>query len=64
MDKLEAYSILDQAHPAFNEPTLGCLDKSTFYYVANSLWSGYDDNHNLKPESQLQDVVILKVNLK
>lgn len=64
MDKLEAYSILDQAHPAFNEPTLGTLDKNTFYYVANSLWSGYDDNHNLKPDAQLQEVVILKMNLK
>lgn len=64
MDKLEAYSILDQGHPAFNEPTLGTLDKNTFYYVANSLWSGYDDNHNLKPDTQLQEVIILKTNLK
>ena len=64
MDTLESYSILDQGHPAFNEPTLGTLDKNTFYYVANSLWSGYDDNHGLKPDAQLQEVVILKTNLK
>lgn len=63
-DALTGYKILDRAHPAFNEPTIGCVVNDTFYYVANSLWSGYTDDHQLKPVDQLQDVVILKVKLR
>lgn len=63
-DKLAGYEIIDRGHAAFNEPTIGCLLNDDFYYVANSLWSGYTQDHQLKPETQLQDVVILKTNLK
>jgi DNA-binding beta-propeller fold protein YncE len=63
-NSLTGYKIIDRAHQAFNEPTIGFADEDTFYYVANSLWSGYDDDHKLKPEDQLQDVVILKADLK
>lgn len=63
-DKLTGHFIIDRAHPAFNEPTIGCKVNDTFYYVANSLWSGYDKQHRLKPENELQDVVILKAALK
>lgn len=63
-DKIIAYKIIDQSHPAFNEPTLGSVFNDTYYYVANSQWSGYDDKHNIKPKDQLQDIVILKVDLK
>lgn len=55
--------VIDNAHPAFNEPTIGCLSGKEFYYVANSLWSGYNKDHSLKPEDQLQEVVILKSKL-
>lgn len=63
-DKIIAYKIIDQSHPAFNEPTLGSVINGTYYYVANSQWGGYDDKHNIKPNDQLQDIVILKVDLK
>jgi sugar lactone lactonase YvrE len=59
-DRLTGHTIIDRAHPAFNEPTIGCRVNNTFYYVANSQWSGYDAENHLKPESELQDVVILK----
>jgi hypothetical protein len=57
------YRIIDSKHPAFNEPTIGFVDEDTFYYVANSLWSGYDEKSNLKEAKELQDVVILKASL-
>lgn len=63
-DELTAYQIIDQNHPAFNEPTLGCVYDNTFYYVANSQWDAYDKDHNLKPVGELQDIVILKVDMK
>jgi hypothetical protein len=62
-DKLISYAIIDRKHPAFNEPTLGCVYRDTFYYVANSQWSGYRDQ-KIKPVDELQDIVILKAKLK
>lgn len=62
--KIVDYVIIDRGHEAFNEPTIGCLSGNEFYYVANSLWSGYDDERRLKPVDQLQEVVILKSTLK
>ncbi len=61
---IEAFTIIDRAHPAFNEPTIGCITNNAFYYVANSLWSGYTEQHELKSESELQSVVILKSKLE
>lgn len=57
------YKIYDRDHPAFNEPTNGCLDGNQFYYVATSQWSGYENNVQ-KPVSELQDIVILKSHLQ
>jgi hypothetical protein len=61
--KFERYQLIDNDHPAFNEPTNGCIVSSDLYYVANSQWSGYE-NGKLKPTDKLQDIVILKKNLK
>lgn len=63
LDKVVNYQVIDHNHPAFNEPTNGCIIGDTFYYVANSQWGGYDDQHNLKPVDQLQDIIILKADL-
>lgn len=64
MDQFIDYKILDRAHPAFNEPTIGCISDDTFYYIANSLWSGYTEQRKLKPVGELQDVVVLKLKMK
>jgi len=63
MTGIDSANIIDRKHPAFNEPTMGCLSGSQFYYVANSPWSAYDDHFNIKQES-IQNLVILKANLK
>jgi sugar lactone lactonase YvrE len=63
-ESLKSYNIIDRGHPAFNEPTIGIVDGANFIYVANSLWSGYDDSRKIKPVDQLQPVVILKAALK
>jgi sugar lactone lactonase YvrE len=55
--------VIDRAHPAFNEPTIGCVSDGNFYYVANSLWSGYTKDAKLKPVGELEDVVVLKAKL-
>jgi hypothetical protein len=63
-DQIPKFEILDRKHPAFNEPTLGTIQDDIFYYIANSQWGGYDQQHRIKPANQLQDIVILKVDLK
>jgi sugar lactone lactonase YvrE len=63
-NSLEKATIIDNDHPAFNEPTTGCMSGNELYYIANSLWSGYNEDHSLKSEDQLQDVVILKAKMK
>lgn len=55
---------IDRAHPAFNEPTNGCIVNGVLYYIANSQWGGYTEDGKLKPLDQLQDVVILKKDLR
>jgi hypothetical protein len=58
------YKIIDRGHPAFNEPTIGCISDGSFYYIANSLWSGYTDKKELKGFDQLQEVVVLKAKIE
>lgn len=62
-NQITQFEIIDRKHPAFNEPTLGVVAGKTFYYIANSQWSGYDLHHDIKPDSLLQDIVILKSKL-
>lgn len=47
-----------------NEPTQGAVVGDKLYYVATSQWGGYDEKHQLKPDAELKDIVILKYNLK
>lgn len=54
---------IDRAHPAFNEPTNGCIVNNEFYYIANSQWSGYTETNQIKPSDQLQYIIILKSKL-
>jgi sugar lactone lactonase YvrE len=57
------YEVIDNAHPAFGEPTIGAISKNTFMYVANSQWNGYQDG-KIKPSAELQPIVILKYNFE
>jgi len=60
---LADFEIIDRAHPSFGEPTIGCVSGKYYYYVANSQWGGYTDQHKLKEESELQPVVVLRYKL-
>lgn len=63
LDKILKQAIIENAHPAFNEPTMGCLVENQLFYVSNSLWGAYDENFIIKPEL-IEDVVILKYTLQ
>jgi len=64
LDEIVGFEIIDRNHPSFGEPTLGVIDGKDFYYIANSQWGGYTDDHKIKPDDQLRDIVILKYSLK
>jgi sugar lactone lactonase YvrE len=64
LSSVSGFEIIDRKHPAFGEPTLGVIDGKNFYYIANSQWGGYNNNHHIKPDDQLHDIVILKALLK
>lgn len=64
LNEIVSFEIIDRKHPSFGEPTLGVINEKTFYYIANSQWGGYDDNHHIKPDDQLKDIVVLKYSLK
>jgi sugar lactone lactonase YvrE len=64
LDSINRVTLIDSDHPAFHEPTNGCIIGDTLYYIANSQWGGYSENHEPKPFEQLQDIVILKTDLK
>ena len=57
------YEYIDNAHPAFGEPTIGSLPQNTLFYVANSQWNGYE-NGKIKNLAELHPIVILKYVLK
>ncbi|MEQ8363347.1 MAG: hypothetical protein RH948_10800 [Cyclobacteriaceae bacterium] len=61
--EIQSATIIDKNHPAFGEPTMGCLNGNRLYYVANSPWAAYDEGFNLKPDL-IKDVVILSTELK
>jgi hypothetical protein len=58
-DSFIRYELIDNAHPAFGEPTIGSLSENTLYYVANSQWNVYE-NGKIKDPAKLHPIVILK----
>lgn len=62
-DQVTSYRVLDQRHPAFDEPTLGCVVGNAFYYIANSPWANYDEHHQLPADNKTQPIVVLKTKL-
>ena len=61
--RIENYQFIEKALPEMNEPTLGFLRGSEFYYVANSPWAAYSNEKELNLE-QVGNPIFRKVLLK
>lgn len=61
-DGLDRFSVLEQNHEGFDEPTLGTLVDGRFYFIANSQWGAYDDKFQPKTDL-LQPIRIMKITL-
>ncbi len=64
LDTIVTAEIIDQGRPELNEPTQGTLVGNELYFVGNSQWGGYGKDHKPKPNAELQDIVVLKCELR
>jgi hypothetical protein len=63
-DEIVRSQALEAYHPLFNLPTTGVILGNHFYYIANSQIREYDNEGNLSPLSELEEIKILKVKLQ
>jgi sugar lactone lactonase YvrE len=68
-DRITGWETLEANHPEFDEPTLGIVVRgparrgATFFYIANSQWGAFDREGKLRPDADLVEPVILKIDL-
>ncbi len=55
-------TVLERAHPRFDEPTLGVIVGDALYYVANSQYRLFDAN-GAPDRERLQEPVVLRLSL-
>ena len=64
LTRIVSSQIIEQATPAFGDPTHGVLVGNSFLYIANSGWSELDDHGQLKPGSKLTAAHIMRFDLQ
>ncbi|MCI0694695.1 hypothetical protein L0337_22155 [candidate division KSB1 bacterium] len=64
LDRIERAEIIEANNPLFNEPTLGVLERDTFYYVANSQWGSFNKDETIFPLEKLQEPIIMRVKIR
>ena len=62
--EIEKYENLEINNPIFNIPTTGVIIKDTFYFIANSQLTDYNEKGEIFPLSKLVETQILKIKLK
>lgn len=60
---VQSIEVLEQHHPAFDEPTLGIVVNDHFYYIANSHWGQLEVGGSFRDRSALTNPTILKIAL-
>lgn len=62
-DRVVHAQVLAANRPEFEEPTLGVIVGKRFSFIANSQWDRFDKNHQLPPDDQLKQPMILRLTL-
>jgi SMP-30/Gluconolactonase/LRE-like region len=62
--RIERSEIVEMNNRFFKDPTLGVVANNKFYYIANGQWSAFNADGTISPADKLQELVILKANLK
>lgn len=63
LSRVERFETAAANLPAFDEPTLGVVVRSDFYFVANSQWGTIDEQGKLAPPEKLKEPVVMKLKL-
>ncbi|HEV7473372.1 MAG TPA: hypothetical protein VGN90_04930 [Pyrinomonadaceae bacterium] len=64
MNRIERLETIEANNPVFDEPTLGVIDKDTFYFIANSQWGAIDAKGQLASDDKLTEPIVLKIKLR
>jgi hypothetical protein len=56
--------VIEANNPLFDEPTLGTIVGSDFYFIANSQWGSVNEKGELAEASKLHPPVVLKTTLR
>lgn len=56
-------TVLERAHPAHQEPTLGVVVGDVLYYIANSQWERYGEDGQVRDPAALEPTVVLRLRL-
>lgn len=64
INRIERVEMLEANNPVFDEPTLGVLDKDSFYFIANSQWGAIDRKGQLASTDKLTEPKVLKIKLR
>jgi len=62
-DRVICSEVLERAHPAYDEPTLGVLVGSDFYYIADGQWERFGEDGTVADSSALRSTVVLRLRL-
>ena len=63
-DRITSVQVLDSAHPAATDPTLGVVAGNRFFYIGNSQWNAARLGGVMDPAVKLEDPVILGMDLE
>jgi hypothetical protein len=55
--------ILERAHPAYDEPTLGVLVDGDLYYIADGQWGRFGEDGTVPDSSALRSTTVLRLPL-
>jgi len=56
-------AVLDCNHPVYQWPTTGVVVGDSLFYIANSQYGSFDNEHRTFPRSKLRKVVVMKLKL-
>jgi sugar lactone lactonase YvrE len=55
--------VLERAHPAYDEPTLGVVVGDDFYYIADGQWERFGEDGTVADAAALRPTVVLRLRL-
>lgn len=62
-DRVVRSEVLERAHPAFDEPTLGVVVDDDFYYIADGQWERFGEDGTVADAGALRPTVVLRLGL-